>query len=280
MTHPVKALLAAAIAFALPAAAWSQDSNSGYHPMLSSTFSLNVGAFFPSEGLKLSADASTGEPGEEVDFEKAFNVDESDTTPSGELRWRFGEKWSVWGQYFDSNVGGGRVLQEDITWRDLTLQAGSNAHADVDTKVARVFFGRVFAQGPGYEFGAGAGFHWMDLAASVEGEVLVNESEFEIRRREADVSAPLPNIGAWYIYSPSSRWAIHARLDWLSASIDEFSGSLWNVGAGVNYQVLPHMGIGLSYNYFQIDVDVDADDWHGGAEIEQHGPFASVSFNW
>ena len=138
----------------------------------------------------------------------------------------------------------------------------------------------VFAQGDGYEFGAGAGLHWLDLAASVEGQVFVNESEFVVERRDTDVSAPLPNIGAWYLYSPNSRWVFQARLDWFSASFDDYDGSLWNAGAGVNFQVFSHMGIGLSYNFFRIDVDVDSDDWNGSAEIEQHGPFASLSFNW
>jgi len=278
MKYPKMTLLATAVVATLPVTTLAQDT--GRHPSLDATFVVNLGAFFPSEGFKLSADPSPDDEGPEIDFDKVFNTDESDTTFAGDLRWRFGEKWSLWGQYWDANVSGARVLQQDITWRDITLEAGTNAEADVDSTVYRVFLGRAFSQGEHHEFGAGIGFHWLDLGASVGGDILVNGNEFEFVRREVDAGAPLPNIGGWYLYSPSSRWAFHARLDWLSANVGDYDGSLWNVGAGVNYQLFSNMGLGLSYNYFQIDVDVDSDDWLGSAEIEQHGPFASLSFNF
>lgn len=260
--------------------ALAQTGNNIDHPALTRTFEFQLGAFFPNNGLELQANVENSNLDDLIDFNKVFGVDESDSTFALDFRWRFGEKWSVAGQYWGAKVTGERVLEEDISWRDLTLEAGSNAEAGVDTSVARVFFGREFMTGRNYEFGAGLGFHWMEIGAYVQGEVRSNVGDITTERRDADVGAPLPNIGAWYIYAPTTKWSFQLRGDWLSASFDEYSGSLVNLGAMASYQFTDHVGLGLSYNYFEIDVDIDDDDWNGGAEISQHGPFVSLIFNW
>jgi hypothetical protein len=71
-----------------------------------------------------------------------------------------------------------------------------------------------------------------------------------------------------------------ARVDWLSASIGDYSGGLWNANAGINWQFSKHFGVGLSYQTFTLDVDVDKSDWHGKAEADQHGPMLSLTASW
>ncbi|KAA9131661.1 hypothetical protein F3N42_10135 [Marinihelvus fidelis] len=273
-----RCLVAIGMAFSSPLLA--QSNGDLAHPALSSTFELQLGAFFPNNGLELQANLDDSNLGDLIDFNKVFGVDKSDSTFALDFRWRFGEKWSVSGQYWDARVSGRRVLEEDITWEDLTLESGSFAEAGVDTAVMRVFFGREFMSGRDYEFGAGLGFHWMEIEAYIQGEVKTNVGGITTERRDADVGAPLPNIGAWYIYAPNSTWAVQARVDWLSASFDEYSGSLFNSGVMASYQFTDNVGLGLSYNYFELDVDVDDTYWNGGAEIRQHGPFVSLILDW
>ena len=69
-------------------------------------------------------------------------------------------------------------------------------------------------------------------------------------------------------------------LDWLSASVGDYSGGILNSSVGVNFQLLKHLGVGLSYQYFRLDVDVDSNDWKGAAEINYRGPFLSLTTNW
>jgi hypothetical protein len=33
------------------------------------------------------------------------------------------------------------------------------------------------------------------------------------QRGDVDASAPMPNIGGWYYFSPSKRWLLEARLE-------------------------------------------------------------------
>ena len=90
----------------------------------------------------------------------------------------------------------------------------------------------------------------------------------------------MPNIGAWYFYSWSPKWAFISRVDWLSASFEEYSGSLWNASVGVDWALFKHLGVRATWNYFKFDVDVDKGDWNGSAEISQNGPFIALTAHW
>lgn len=258
-----------------PAAAQTADD---YHPFLSDKFNLDIGLFWPAIDYTLRVDGTN--PEDEIDFDKVLRLDDYQTTPSINFRWRFGKKWSFWGQYWDTDTTGGAVLTEDIEWEDVVFKAGTFANTGIDVKVARAFFGREFSVSPKHEFGLGLGFHWMELGTFLEGEVIIDDATTEFQRVNVSADFPMPNIGGWYMYSWSPKWIFQSRLDWLSASIGDYSGSLWDVQAGINYQVFKNFGIGLYYKGYRINLDVDQSDWRGKVTMAQLGPLLTLTATW
>jgi len=118
------------------------------------------------------------------------------------------------------------------------------------------------------------------LGAFIEGTVILGADSTAVCREPVSAAAPLPNIGLWYMYSISPKCAFKSRFDWLSASIGDYSGRLINASLGVNYQMLEHAGVGLSYNLFDLDVGIQKSDWRGSAETRYEGLHAYVSFCW
>jgi hypothetical protein len=260
-----------------PLTVFAQESAEA-HPLLNAKFTLGLGAFSPQKQFKIRVDGSS--PSEEIDFDEVLGFDDSEITGAMSFRWRFGEKWSITGQHWAVDSQGGAVLIEDVEWNDIVFKEGTFANAGLKTTVTRVFFGRTFKTGPNYEFGLGAGLHWMEWNAFIEGEVIVNEDTTEFQRGAVDAAVPLPNFGGWYMYSWSPKWIATAGVDWLSVSFGDYSGGLWNARAGINYQAFKHIGIGLSYNNFTLDVDVDKSDWHGRLETRQQGPRLEFTATW
>ncbi len=246
------------------------------HPLLDSRFVITAGGFWPDEDLTLGARGSASGPEDEIDFDGVFRFSESDATPFGSFHWRYGEKWSLGADFWALDTVGGAVLEEDYVWEDLVFRAGTFAAAGFDLSVARVFTGRTLWTGDNYETGVGFGVHWLDITAFIEGEVIVNENTTEFQRGDTSAAFPLPNIGAWYLHSFSPRWALGARVDWLSASIDEYSGELWNAQVGIYFQPWERVGLSLHAAYFELDGRIKEDDWRGQVEIQQYGPRASV----
>lgn len=250
-----------------------------FHPLFSSSFVVNIGLFHPDKEFKIRVDGQV--PGEEIDLEQEADAKESETTGAFSLLWRFGEKWSLAGQYWAINSGADWQLEEDYEWEDLVFKEGTFAEIGVDLDIYRVFMGRKFYTRPGQEFGAGVGLHWLELEAFIAGQVFVEDQpDTEFKKSTVSAKAPLPNIGAWYNYSWSPKWVLTTRFDWLDASVGDYSGGLINAQAGVHYQVFKNAGLGLSWNFFRIDLDVDDADWHGRVESRQTGPYLSLNINW
>lgn len=246
------------------------------HPFINSKYSVQAGVFFPSKDVRLRVDGSVATEGREFDFGKATGISEKDEIFEIEFTWRFGKKWSARLQHYAADRSETTVLKEDITWRDQGILAGSSVDAGTNFHLSRLFFGRSLSKRDKTDAGLGLGVHWLEIGAFVNPDIITT---FGATNR-ASVSGPLPNIGGWYYYSPSPKWLIGGRIDWLEANVKEYNGGIINVSAGLNYQLFEHVGIGVNYQMFRLDVEIDDDKWDGSTRLDYDGAFVYVSANW
>jgi hypothetical protein len=275
--------LFAIILSSAPVALLAQDYE--YHPALSDRFYASFGAFRSNNAFKVGAGdpgADNSLPEDEIDFESILDVDDNSTLFDLKLRWKFGKtkKWSLAGQYFSNDATGESVLTEDVEWDGLTFREGTFVGAGVKLAVTRVFIGRSFIKNDRNDFGVGIGLHNLDMDVYIEGEVKIDDETTEFQRGEVGGNQPLPNIGGWYNFSPARNWLLHGSVDWISANIGDYDGTLWNFNAGVSYQAWRHVGFDLSWQYFNLNFKVDKSDWKGGADMTYSGPILAITGNW
>lgn len=273
-------LLVALIGFFGGAQSTQADEQSDVHPYLTAKFFIDTGVYLPEREVAIRVDGSISPITPYIDFRQELGAAKSDDTFALNAGWRFGKKWQLGLQYFEFSDVKSAVLAEDVGWGDLVFQQGSSVSAGHDFELIRVFFARRFESKEHHEFGIGAGLHWIELGAFIEGNAIIAGGGNAFRTESVSVSAPLPNIGAWYTYSISPEWAVKARLDWLSASIDEYDGTLINASVGINYQAFKYAGIGLSYNVFSLDGGITKPGWRGAVDIDYEGPYVFLSFYW
>ena len=276
-------LLSSAILLSTSGASFAQDYE--YHPALSDNFFMIFGAMRSSNSFKVEADSlrpGNPLPEDDIDFDDTLDVSKHSTLFNGQLRWKFGKskKWSLWGQYFSNSAKGETTLTEDVEWDGLLFREGSFVGSGVKLAVARVFIGRSWIKNAQNDFGVGIGLHNLDMDTYIEGEIKIDDETTEFQRGEVSASQPLPNIGAWYNFSPARNWLLHARVDWISANIGDYDGTLWNTSIGVGYQAWRHVGFDLSWQYFNLNLKVDKDDWTGEADMTYSGPVVAMTFNW
>ena len=279
MNKKLSMCMSALVLSSTPGALMAQDSD--YHPYLSNSLTVSLGAMKSNNSFNVESDLGD-DIGDEIDFDDTLDVSDSSTFFNGQIKWKFGKekKWSVSGQYFSNNATGSTELTEDVKWDGLTFREGSFVESGVKLSVARLFFGRSFIKNDRNDFGIGVGIHTLKMKAFIEGEIEIDDETTEFQRGDVDVSQPLPNIGAWYHFSPAQKWLLHGRVDWIGASIGDYDGHMWNMNFGVNYQAFSHIGFDLSWQYFTLDVSVDSDDWTGGADMTYSGPVLAITGNW
>jgi hypothetical protein len=257
-----------------------EADDSDVHPWLSDGLLISVGAFMPSKEIKLTARGSIGGQNQRVDLDQTFIGSTREDVLAINVHWRFGKRWWLSGEWYQTRFEGKATLEDDIYWNGVIFPAGSSASAGFSTDLTRVVLGRQVYRSERSDVGVGLGLHILELGAFIEGKIVVTGNQASVTREAVKASAPLPNLTAWYVYSWSPKWALVSRVDWLSASFKEYSGQILNANAGVHYQFADHLGLVLAYKYFSLDVDIDKRGWYGASKYSQSGIFASLTTNW
>jgi hypothetical protein len=250
------------------------------HPLMTSKYWGNLGVYFSERDFDASAQGSVAGITRGLDFESSTGLDDNPALFMAELGWQISPKWGLALQYFESERSSSRTLSDSIEWRDLVFDVGVRVDAESSMEITRLFFARRFRDEGPHSLRLGAGIHWLSIGASLAGEATLNDLSKEFRRSVVKTELPMPNIGAWYRYSPSRRWMFSLRADWLSASIDKYEGGIWNAVAGVNFSPWDHVGFGLSYQFFQLDGTIEEDRWRGEVQTTFTGPVVYVSGYW
>jgi hypothetical protein len=277
-------ITALALLLLLGATSFAQDDDKDpevgeqVHPMLDSTFMLKIGAFLPDKDIKLSAGGIL--PGPEIDFSETLHLNESENIGALYARWNFGKKWWFAFEYFESSSFNSLVLEEDLVWEGVIFEEGSFVEAGVGLDVTRLFIARKVVDGSKQELSVGLGFHWLDISAFIQGEAFAPGQDFGFQRGDVSVAGPLPNLGVTYMRSLSPRWALKARVDWLSVSLDKYRGRFWGITGGVDFAISEHFGLEAGYYYFDLDVSIRDTDWRGKADLVYEGPVISLTAQW
>ena len=251
------------------------------HPLLTDRFIIGAGWYFPTRDIKVEV-AGDIEGLEEIDFDETLGLSQGDNTFNFVFFWRFSKNkfWSVRGESFSVGSTRNVILDEEIEWEDITYPVGGEAEVSFGVALYRVFFGRVISSGQKHELGGGLGIHGLNVKASVEGEGFVGDTSAGFERSETEAFLPLPNIGFWYTWAPTDKWAFSANLDWFGIKIDNISGGLWNVSPGVTYQIIRNLGVNLNYEFLTFNANLDETDFRGSFDLTFSGPSIRVIGNF
>ncbi|MGI9531825.1 hypothetical protein [Lutimonas sp.] len=253
--------------------AQEEESN----PLLTDKFYVEAGVFIPQKDVKFGAD---GDLGEDIDFGRTFDFNDNQATFFFNGEWRWNKKWRLTGEYFAVNNASRVTLDRDIVLDNITFEEGTFVRGGVEFALFRVFVGRTISTGPKHSLGAGLGVHMVNIGAFLEGEVRTDQGDKEFRAPRTSFLIPLPNLGAWYHWAPTPKWAVSTRLDYFGISIDKYSGGLWNIAPGLKYQIIQNFGVGLDYRFFFLNAKVSDDLWQGEFDMNFSGPLVTLHGNF
>jgi opacity protein-like surface antigen len=254
----------------------------GIHPLQSDRFTIGLGGYWPDVSGEFSIDDPDGGDGTDIDFQDDAGLDDNETLPAFGLVWRVSNNTRIQGEYFSLDQSGTKRVDRTLHIGDREFDVGASIATDMNIDIVRAFFGYSFVKNDTTELGAGLGLHYFDLDISVAGKADIEESaDISAERSIIDDWAILPNIGGYANYAFSPKWIVGGRVDWISANINDFDGTLWNVEAHVQYQIFDHFGVGLAYRYLDLELAEEnraKGDWE--AELEYSGPLLFFTANF
>lgn len=252
----------------------AQDGSS--HPLFQDDWIFRLG------GQKSDADVKAGLANKDLGDIPIIDLNASgaDTTVTSffaNIFWQAPERWTVGFSYFQAETDSERILEEDFTFGDLTVPAGTGVTADFTTDfyVLNAFWD--FYQAPGRSAGIGMGLYALELDLELAAQVAGQPTGTV---ESADTLAPLPTISAYYQIAFNDRWAMVADAGWLSANIDDYDGDIFAARISLDYWINENWGLGAGYTYVDLDLTVDERIFDQRYEVEYDSFFFYATFGF
>ena len=245
---------------------------------MTSRLQVAAGAFFSTMDNEYRLQSGP-EGGTKVDGDD-LGIDDTNTVPFGNLRWRFTNRWRVEGNYFAIDADGKIRASKPIDWGDLDFEVGAEVKTNAKTKIARAAVGYSFIKRDQVELGAGVGLHYLDWETKLSGNAKIDGEAVVSASRKASVDGWAPNLALFGGYAFNSQWVLSGRVDWISAEVGDIGGSLWRLGASLIYQPFEHVGFGAGYEWVNGNIDHRDGDEKTSIDADYFGPtlFMSLSF--
>lgn len=267
-----KRLLLAAfvVVFFNSPASWGAEPDTNKEPW--EKFGIEAGYFLSAvnSGFRLGAGV-----GVDIDAEELLGLDSSISAFRVGALWRFTEnrRHRLDFSWFSINRDGTRQILQDIVIEDddgnqTPIDAGSTVEAFFDIDIYQLNYSYSFLQDERLDLALQIGAYVMpiDVGLSVAGAIDEQGS--------ARFTAPLPVIGLRMDVALTPQWFIRTGAQAFYLEYDNFTGSILEFRAAVEYNPWQHVGIGLGFDTLAINVEAEGEDWPG---VDLNG---KVSFDY
>lgn len=253
-------------------AAFVAFASSAHAQAVNDRYWLEIQAFWPDIDTSVSVAGSGGIVGTKIDLESDLKLKDRKSLPAVSGGVRFGDRWSIIGEYYALNRSGSASANRDITFDDVTYPAGASISSEFDTDVYRVAVGYSFIRNDKADVGASLGLHATQFDVQLEGQGHIGSAAIQSQTRKRDALAPLPTLGLYAAYQATPRLLVGGRVDYLSLKVSDYDGRLVNAEARLSYRVFENVGIGVMYRYVDYDLDIEKDRWNGEIAYKFKGP--------
>ena len=232
-------------------------------------FDLRLGSYYISSTTEIRVDALNGLIGTTIDLENDLNLDERKATPYFALSWRMSGNHFLELEQFNLARSGDQTLIAEINFGDQAFLIGAMVNSFFDTKVTRLSYAYKIYDTKRSAVAVSAGIHRTKLATGiteVASQFVADQPAF------AEVTAPLPVIGAAAAWKFSEQWSVTGRAQIFRLTIAEYSGRLDHVSVHLDYDPFKYVGFGLGYDLFSINLDIEREQWQGSVRYRFNGP--------
>lgn len=254
--------LTAALAVCLyappPAAAQSQDYQERW---VLDKYSLGFSGRFNSLDTKLRVDSELLGVGTEVDAEDFLGLDTDDNNYDITAELRFARKHRLAGSYSNFNRDQSREIDREIQVGETVFPVDALVRTELDIQTISFSYRYYPWLEENWALGFGLGFRWYDFAL----EAGVNDLDL---LESADISAPMPFVGADFRYAVTSRVRASAAVGYFDVELGDLAGSQILAEGSAEYLILPYLTAGAGVDLGQLDVDFDGDNWDGAADSD------------
>lgn len=221
-----------------------------------------LGAAFDTQ---IRLDRSLTVPGTLIRAEDDLALDDQQYLLLGELTLLPGDRHLVRLSGLSTRRSAQTVLERRIVFDDQTYFVNERIDSELNLTLFGLTYGYRFIANDRAELTASFGIQ----VAEVEANAVVRSRV--VRDAESGV-APLPLIGLEGRYDFTDHWSVEARVQYLTANIDDIDGSIMDSRIAIAWRANPHLVFGLGYRSFALEIDSQNESTPGLVDMSISGP--------
>jgi hypothetical protein len=236
-------------------------------------FSFSIGVFFTDRNNTTRVDGTGGMDGTEVDLEVDLGLNRSDSVFRVDGYYRFNKKHRLDFSAFDLSRTATKVIEKDIDWNDTLFPIDTTVDSDFDLAIYKIAYTWSFMRRDKGYLGLTAGLYIADFATRLEAEAIGALAS-------NGLTAPLPVIGLRGQYDFTEKLTFRASGELFALEYEDYSGSLYDIYAGLDYQFFKHVAIGIGINAVKLDIGVSKDRFNGDIDWRYDGGLLFFKFDF
>jgi hypothetical protein len=238
--------------------------------------SLSLGAMYVSSATAIRADSSAGVVGTDLNAEDQLGLRRSNVEPKFEATVRADTRQRLSFDYFTLDRSGSAVVKgSDIVFRNVVFIPGDPLETQLSLRTLGITYEYSFWHSETLELAGTLGLHATDVSTTAK----VNTATRHIIQEE-DQAGPIPTVGINATWVVSRRFYLNARGQYLTAHIQNISGSLGIYEFDALYRLRPNVSFGLGYTEIRAHLASEKATQGGLFNFDTHGPelFVRVAF--
>lgn len=252
-------------------------------------FQIWLGGFFPDVDSKIRLDTPDGFPGDTIDFEDTLGLDDGKSVLFGGARWRIAERHQLEGEIIQLNrssfIG---AITDPLLIGKHEVQVGASIESTFDVAIARLTYGFRIVNREKSALNLKAGVHVarLETLLRLSGNVFkdgvpISDEGLSFVDEGSDLTWPLPHLGLSWAYAFTPRIGMRVQGLAFAIKINEFKGTLLDLGVDAQWYPWTHVGFGAGFRYFEATLSNDEkDDLLGKITYEYFGPVIYATFSF
>jgi hypothetical protein len=217
----------------------------------------------------LRLDPSPTIPGTVISAEDDLALDDSQFLILGELTLLPGDRHLVRLSGLSARRSAQTVLERGLIFEDNVYFRGERVDSELNLTMFGLTYGYRFIASPRAELAASFGIQVVEVEANaVVRSRVVRDSETGV--------APLPLVGLEGRFDFTDQWSFEARVQYLTANIEDVDGSILDLRGAVTWRTNPHLVFGLGYRSFAIDIESQNESSPGLVDMKISGPMLFI----
>ena len=199
-----------------------------------------------------TANVAVGGPvlgvGTSVDFTNTLGGDTSTDAFRVDGLYRFNDRHAVGLSWYRVGLSGEKSLNQEIQINDQTISAGATTQTGLSFNTYRLIYKYSFYRNDKVELGISPGLYVMKTNFNFAGQGSINGTVGSTTVINEQVTLPLPSIGFIANYNITPKLQAQTRFDFFYLSIGQYTGSMFEFYAGLEYRLHQHFAMGAAYD--------------------------------